>query len=189
MNPDINAASVPSQCKAKKLKISDCKRADSSAFPSVDCKLQLPFKKSCTAFQKSRLCTVSFFPYPIKWTKRFRIPFVFRTISLQTAIVFNVFCHRWSFLLYRSYSRLLLIGLFTSRLLWPPLTSVHSVLPWVVVTPFRAYRTDLPGYHMFLPLHPSASFIMHDSVWLLGFDLDCNLTPMHNLVWDFCSSD
>ena len=33
---------------------------------------------------------------------------------------------------------------------------------WHVV--FKAYLTDLPRYHTFLPLHPSASFIMHDSV-------------------------
>ena len=115
-------------------------------------------------FQKSRLYTVSFFPYPIEWPRRFCIPFVFRTISLQTTIVFNVFCHKRSFLLSRSYSRLLLIRSFTSRLLWPLLTSVRSALLYAMVTSFKAYRTDLPRYHTFLPLHPSASSIMHDSV-------------------------
>ena len=39
--------------------------------------------------------------------------------------------------------------------------------PCTVVTPFRAFHADLPRYHTFLPLHPSASFIMHDpcSYW------------------------
>ena len=89
----------------------------------------------------------------------------------------------------RSYSRLLLIRSFTSRLLWPLLTSVRSALLYAMVTSFKAYRTDLPRYHTFLPLHPSASSIMHDSVQLLGFNLACNLTLMHNLIWDFCPSD
>ena len=115
-------------------------------------------------FQKPRLCTVSFFPYPIEWPGRFHIPFMLCIISLRTAIVFNVFCHRRSFFLSRSYSRLLPIRSFTSRLLWPLLTSVRSALLYAMVTSFRAYRTDLPRYHTFLPLHPSASFIIHDSV-------------------------
>ena len=34
----------------------------------------------------------------------------------------------------------------------------------VLVAPFRAYHTDLPRYHTFPSLHPSATFIMHDSV-------------------------
>ena len=67
-------------------------------------------------------------------------------------------------LLSRSYLRLLLIRFFTSRLLWPLLTSVRSALLYTEVTPFRAYRTDLPGYHTFVPLHPSVSSIMYDSV-------------------------
>ena len=58
-----------------------------------------------------------------------------------------------------------------------------------VVTPFRACRTDLPGYHTFPSLHPSATFTAHSSVWLLGFDLDRSLTPVYSLVCDFCSSD
>ena len=33
-----------------------------------------------------------------------------------------------------------------------------------MVTSSKAYRTDLPRYHTFLTLHPSASFITHDSV-------------------------
>jgi hypothetical protein len=41
---------------------------------------------------------------------------------------------------------------------------VRSALLYAMVASFKAYRTDLPRYHTFLPLHPSASFIMHDSV-------------------------
>ena len=38
--------------------------------------------------------TVSFFPYQIELTLRaFALPFMFRTISLQTATVLSVFCH------------------------------------------------------------------------------------------------
>ena len=98
-------------------------------------------------------------------------------------VVFNVFCHRRSFLLSRSYSRLLLIRSFTSRLLWPLLTSVRSALLYAMVTSFKAYRTDLPGYHTFLSLHLSATFTIHDSVWLLGFDLFGSLTLTHGLMW------
>ena len=114
---------------------------------------------------KSLGCTLSLsFHIRLNDLDAFCIPFVFRTISLQTAIIFNVFCHKRSFLLSRSYSRLLLIRSFTSRLLWPLLTSVRSTLLYAMVISFKAYRTDLPRYHTFLPLHPSASSIMHDSV-------------------------
>ena len=68
------------------------------------------------------------------------------------------------FLLSRLYSRLLLIRSFVSRLLWPLLTSVRSALLPAVVTSFNAYRIDLPRYHTYLPLHPSASYIIHASV-------------------------
>ena len=34
----------------------------------------------------------------------------------------------------------------------------------ITVTPFGAFHTDLPGYHTFLFLHPSATFTAHDSV-------------------------
>ena len=34
----------------------------------------------------------------------------------------------------------------------------------ITVTPFEVFRTDLPGYHTFLSLHPSAAFTAHDSV-------------------------
>ena len=114
---------------------------------------------------KSLGCALSLsFHIRLNDLERFHIPFMFRIISLRTAIILNVFCHRRSFLLSRSYSRLLLIRSFTSRLLWPLLTSVRSALLYAMVTSFKAYRTDLPRYHTFLPLHPSASFIMHDSV-------------------------
>ena len=59
----------------------------------------------------------------------------------------------------------------------------------MLVTPFRAYRTDLPRYHTFPSLHPSATFIMHDSVQLLGFNLLRSLALIHNLICGFCASD
>ena len=43
-------------------------------------------------------------------------------------------------------------------------TFIRSSLLYTMVTSFKAYHTDLPRYHSFLPLHPSVSFIMHDSV-------------------------
>lgn len=43
------------------------------------------------------------------------------------------------------------------------LINIQRYLP-VTVTLFRAFRTDLPGYHTFLSLHPSAAFTAHDSV-------------------------
>jgi len=54
--------------------------------------------------------------------------------------------------------------------------------PCTVVTPFRAYHTDLPGYSHVPSLYISATFTMHDSVRLLGFDLLCSLTLMHSLM-------
>ena len=57
MNSDINAFSVPSQCKAKEFKISDCKHADSTALFSVGCKFQPLLKIFCTAFQESLWCS------------------------------------------------------------------------------------------------------------------------------------
>ena len=54
--------------------------------------------------------------------------------------------------------------------------------PCTVVTPFRAFHADLPGYHTFLSLHPSATFTIHDSVQLSGFDLLGSLTLMHSLM-------
>ena len=56
MNANVDTVPIPSQCKAKKLKISDCKHADSTAFLSVDCKFQLLFQIFRTAFQKSLRC-------------------------------------------------------------------------------------------------------------------------------------
>ena len=58
----------------------------------------------------------------------------------------------------------------------------------MAVTPLRAFRTDLPGYHTFLSLHPPAIFIPHDSVQLLGFGLLCSLTLIRDLIYGFCSS-
>ena len=43
--------------------------------------------------------------------------------------------------------------------------------PCAVVTSLKAFRTGLPGYHTFLSLHLSATFIPRDSVQLLGFGL------------------
>ena len=40
---------------------------------------------------------------------------------------------------------------------------VQRYLP-VTVALFRAFRTDLSGYHTFLSLHPSAAFTAYDSV-------------------------
>ena len=57
MNSDINALSVPSQCKAKEFKILDCKHTDSTTLFSVDCKFQPLLKIFCTAFQESLWCS------------------------------------------------------------------------------------------------------------------------------------
>ena len=96
------------------------------------------------------------------------------------------------FTLSRLYLRLLLIRSFTFRL---TMTSADSCtfstasFPCTVVTSFKAFRTGLPGYHTFLSLHPSATFIPRDSVQLLGFDLCGSLTLTKDLICDFCPSD
>jgi len=54
--------------------------------------------------------------------------------------------------------------------------------PCTVVTLFRAFHTDLPGYSHVPSLHISATFTMHDYVRLLGFGLSCSLTLMHGLM-------
>lgn len=57
-----------------------------------------------------------------------------------------------------------------------------------VVTLFRAFRADLPGYHTFLSLHLPAAFTTCDSVQLLGLDLFSSLTLTYSLLCGFCSS-
>ena len=56
MNADINATSVPSQCEAKELKISDCKHTHCSAFLPVYCKFQCFLKILRTALKQSLRC-------------------------------------------------------------------------------------------------------------------------------------
>ena len=53
MNPDIDARSVPSQCKAKELKISDCKHAYHTTFLLVHFQLQCPFQIFRACLQQS----------------------------------------------------------------------------------------------------------------------------------------
>ena len=53
MNSDMHALSVLSQCKAKKLKISDCKHTDYTAFLLIHFQFQCSFKVFRACFQKS----------------------------------------------------------------------------------------------------------------------------------------
>lgn len=119
---DIYAISVPSQYKAK---ISGapffCLYPLKSSFKIIFVQYLL---------QELRLCTVLFFPYRADLPPHFRIPFMFRTISLRTVSVFRVFCLHQPLLLSRLYLGLLLIWSFTSQLLWHLLTSACSVLPY-----------------------------------------------------------
>ena len=50
-----------------------------------------------------------------------------------------------------------------------------------MVTPFRAFPADLPGYHTFLSLHLPAASTTACSVQLLDFDLDGGLIPSDSL--------
>ena len=56
------------------------------------------------------------------------------------------------------------VGLTELKKEWRTVATATIALLLAVVTSFEAYRTDLPGYHTFLSLHPSATFIPHDSV-------------------------
>ena len=59
MDATLIKFSTADSCKAKKLKISDCKHADSTAFLSINCKFQLFFKIFHTAFQESLRCSLA----------------------------------------------------------------------------------------------------------------------------------
>ena len=76
------------------------------------------------------------------------------------------------------------------KVLWLRLTSARSArLSYMaVVTPFGAFRPDLPGYHTFLFLHLPAASTTCDSVQLLGLDLACSLTLAWSLLCGFRSS-
>ena len=73
---------------------------------------------------------------------------------------------------------------FPPKVLWLGLTSARSA--WLsymaMVTPFGAFRADLPGYHTFLSLHLPAAFTTCDSVQLLGFGLFGSLTLAYSLT-------
>lgn len=94
------------------------------------------------------------------------IPFAFRAISLRAA--FYVFCTHLPIppfpVVLKTPIDSALHRKKTSSyygLCW--LLYVQRYLP-VTVALFRAFRTDLSGYHTFLSLHPSAAFTAHDSV-------------------------
>ena len=140
---------------------------EESVFAIADgyCVINLSKNIEWPPFLSPWLPTVSFLPYPVKWTACSHIPFMFRTISLWAA--FFVFythllippfpgCTQNSYWFSPSWKK--------TSLLLPRLTSVCSALLWVVVTLFKAFHTDLPGYHTFLSLHLSATFIPHNSV-------------------------
>lgn len=124
-------------------------------------------------------------------TPRSRILFSFRVISLRAAPY--VFCVLHAVFLLSVTPACIGSALpvsFSLTLRWLRLTSARSARFsfMVVVTPFGAFRADLPGYYTFLSLHLPAASITHDSVQLLGFDLMCSLTLMGNLLCSFCSS-